>query len=58
VPSPLGGVDPGGALSVVGLFAILALTMRLLLPRIRSTNAPGVPNLRSAALALSVERPG
>ena len=58
VASPLGGVDPGGAFGAAGLLAIVGLSTRLLLPLIRSPNAPRVPPLRSAALALSVERPG
>jgi archaellum component FlaC len=58
VGTPFGGVDPGGAFGIAALLAILALSTRLLLPRLRSTTAPRVPALRSAALALSVERPG
>jgi hypothetical protein len=55
---PLGGLDVGGALTALGLFAFLSLSVRLFLPRIRSTHAPGVVEWRSASLALSVERPG
>jgi len=58
VGAPPGGPGGTGAFAAAGLFAILALCVRLLLPRMRSTNAHGTAELRSAALALSVERPG
>jgi hypothetical protein len=55
---PLGGSGAGQSLTLLILFAALATTVRAFRPPILSSIVPRAVAMQSAALALSVERPG